>query len=471
MLSHPSGAGPWRLRYFAEYRIVLWMLLVALVQIGLMAALSSTIYRVHPDEFDHIAAARFYVDHWLPPPIGDPRTLDSYSYMGASYLNEWDVVYFLAGKFAAVAQAFVPNDVHVFRMFNVLLFSVLVLWACLREADTLTFSALLLSPQIWYLFSYFNGDAFAIFIALLAAFELTSASSRFNSRGLPALKRFLLLGVYVGLLVLSKRTFWMFGIFAIGYVAIVEMAHARLADWPSPVRKMGALLLVIGCVSVPRIAYDISINGASQDKAARMRETANALANPGWRTTDAPGSRHEFNNTGLRERGTSLSQINNTGLRERGTSLSQMLWKMQWVKQTIMTSIGGYGYRSHFAKAYYYWIASGCLLLLVIHVTWRTLASRSLEDAAVLSWASLCCLAIIGLSIYHSWVNDFQPEGRYLFGIFVIVAVLLARSRRWLAPLVTNTLIGACFALSLYSFVAVGLTNAYAERFTGHYWP
>ena len=449
----PTKAGAWRVRCVSGYRVILWMLLIALLQIGVMAALSSTIYRVHPDEFDHIAAAKFYVDHWLPPPIGDPRTLDSYSYAGTSYLSEWDVVYFVAGKFAAALQPLVPNDVHVFRMFNVLLLCILIVMACFSEADMLVFSPLLLSPQLWYLFSYFNGDAFPIFIAFLAALELTSSSGRFNDRTLPTLRRFLLLGVYVGLLVLSKRTFWMYGMFAIGYVAIVETAHARRIDWPSMVRAMGALLLIIGCVSVPRVTYDIYVNGAPQEKAARLRATADALANPGWRTTDPPGSRHEWNKRRLRERGMSISAI---------------LWEMQWAKQTIMMSFGGYGYRSHFANGSYYWILPGCFLLFVLYVTRQSLASNLPANAAVLAWAWLCCLAIVGLSVYHSWANDFQPEGRYLFGIFAIFAVLVSRCRRWLAPLTVNALIGVCFALSLYSFVAVGLTSAYEERFSVH---
>ena len=30
-----------------------------------------------PDEYLHRAAARYYIDHWLPPRVGEPATLDS----------------------------------------------------------------------------------------------------------------------------------------------------------------------------------------------------------------------------------------------------------------------------------------------------------------------------------------------------------------------------------------------------------
>ena len=162
------------------YRVFAWMLLAALTFIVTMAFISNASNRIHPDEFDHVAAARFYFDNWLPPPVADPRTLDSYSYAGVSYLNEWDVVYLLAGKFALLTQPFVQSEVYALRCFNLFLFLVLTCLAWTRRDDILTFCILLLSPQIWYIFSYFNADAFPMFLALLAVYELTSPRTAFN---------------------------------------------------------------------------------------------------------------------------------------------------------------------------------------------------------------------------------------------------------------------------------------------------
>ena len=59
-----------------------------------------------PTSTAHRASARYYVDHWLPPKVGDPATLDSYSRdYGFSYINDTDPVYLFAGKFAALALA------------------------------------------------------------------------------------------------------------------------------------------------------------------------------------------------------------------------------------------------------------------------------------------------------------------------------------------------------------------------------
>lgn len=443
--------GEWRVHLFRDYRAFLWMLLIALSMVAAMAVLSSTTYRVHPDEFDHIAAARFYLDHWFPPPVADPRTVDSYSYMGASYLNEWDVVYFLAGKFVLLMQNVVPNDVYAFRMFNVLLFCILVATAWIRRSEVIVFSALLCSPQTWYLYSYFNADAFAMFLAMLTACELVSSGSRFNDRTRPAFRRYLLLGTYVGLLVISKRTFWMFGLFVVGYLAIVEIKYRRSATFASLIRGLGVFLVIVICVAAPRVAYDLYVNGMPRDKAAKIRDTANALGNPGWRPTDLVGSQDRWNNTKLRE---------------RGVTLYDLLVTRRWIGQTLQTTFGGYGYRAHFADSWFYVVLPVCFLSLVIWICAAIVKHGSFEDIAILGWALLCCFAIGGLSVYHSWVSDFQPEGRYLLGIFVIVGMVLARSREMIAPMAVHLLVGACFILSAYSFFIVGIRGLYWERFS-----
>ena len=103
-----------------------WSIPLALFAFGLMTALavvSTTEYSVHPDEFSHITAARYYVHNWLPPKVGDPESLASYSGYGASYLNEFDVVYFFAARFSAmIGPIFGTNDVILLRFFALLLF-------------------------------------------------------------------------------------------------------------------------------------------------------------------------------------------------------------------------------------------------------------------------------------------------------------------------------------------------------------
>ncbi len=144
-----------------------------------------------PDEYLHRSAARYYIDHWLPPKVGDAATLDSYSRdYGFSYLNETDAVYFFAGKFARLISPLVSNHDIGFRLFNVVLLAVLAYLCAMRPRAYLVFLPLLLSPQIWYIFSYFNGDAFPLFLAMLIAYQVaTAVFSPLSSRSADSARR------------------------------------------------------------------------------------------------------------------------------------------------------------------------------------------------------------------------------------------------------------------------------------------
>src|SRR5262249_16704993 len=161
--------------------------------------------------YQHRAAARYYIDHWLPPKAGDPATLDTYSNYGLSYLNETDFPYLFAGKFAALLAPVVSNDL-AFRLFDVVLLAILPPFCRMGPAAFLIFSPLLLSPQIWYIFSYFNGDAFALFLAVLIAYQVAAPGSQFNANlDSPGLRRNIsgavVLGLLIGLLALSKKNY------------------------------------------------------------------------------------------------------------------------------------------------------------------------------------------------------------------------------------------------------------------------
>ena len=428
-------------------RAVIAMLVVALGLICAMAVVSSTTARVHADELDHVAAARFYETHWLPPPVADPRTLDSYSYSGMSYLNEWDIVYLLAGKFAAVVQRIVGNEVHAYRLFNVLLFSVLVYVAWWKGHATLLLSVLLLSPQIWYVFSYFNADAFAVFLAFLAAYELTSPDSAFNDRARALVARYWRLGLYIGLLVLSKRTFWIFAVFVLAYVALLEMWYRGHGGWRAGLRRMAVLAAIACAVALPRVCYDFYVNGSPSHKFDKMIAASALYADDDFKPA-VIGSRPHSAGVRLKSRGVGFYE-----------AINGFWGPWFWVTQSVATSFGVYYYLLVYASLGFYVAAFSCIMLLVGTVLASTVRFGSSHDVTVCWLAGACGAAIVGLSMYHSWTIDFQPQGRYLFALFPILGILLMRGRTYLNGRVTAGLVGASFVLSTYSFVFVGLVS------------
>ena len=458
-------------RFISRYQAFIGMFLIALGLCLTMALISSTNVirihdydlRVHPDEENHVLAARFYFDNWLPPGVADPRTMDSYSDYGMSYLNEWDIVYLLAGKFATLIHPILSHEafelrlfVFELRLFNVCLFMVMALIALIRRDEILAFVVLLTSPQIWYIFSYFNGDALPMFLSMLAAYEITSARSLFNAHSRHVVLRFLPLGLYMGLIILSKKTFWAFDLFALGCIAWIEFHHCarnRVAVW---IKHMVLLAAIIFLIVAPRIAYDFYLNGTPAQKHEKIVETADILAKPWFKPS--------LKDSAISSRGVDM--------KDKGVSLIELFNKFHWGKNSLESSFGVYqAYsRDHAGPKVYMalFIVYGTFLIYLVFVFIRY---SGFQDKLLLGWGLTLSLLIIGLSVYHSWVNDFQPLGRYLFGIFCIFSVLLARWRNWLNPVVINLLVGALFTLSAYSFVFYALNHIpkgyLFERITG----
>ena len=153
------------------------LLLGAWLLAGAMALTSTTSRSVHPDEFSHVSAAQYYFDHWLPPAVDAPEIANSYSAYGASYLNELDVVYLIAAKATHFWSGFGLDSTTTLRLFNVCLFGVLLAVVWIRPSVWPAAIVLLLTPQIWYIFSYFNADAFAFFLSLLATMLFAAPDS------------------------------------------------------------------------------------------------------------------------------------------------------------------------------------------------------------------------------------------------------------------------------------------------------
>ena len=433
-----------------QYRALSGMFLIAVALVATMAIISNTHHRIHPDEFDHIAAARYYLEHWLPPVVADPRTLDSYSNYGMSYLNEWDIVYFFAGKFALLVRPVVQNEILAFRLFNVSLFLFLMCMAWARRDQILPLSILLLSPQIWYVFSYFNGDAFPLFLSLLAACELTSLRSAFNDRTRAVAARYLLLSVYVGLIVLSKRTFWMFAVFTCCYAALCEFWHSRdqgASLGPKLLRQAGLFVLMVCAVALPRIGYDFYSNGAALQKTQKIVATAELLADSDYKPSRVASSDYS----------------GDSNLRARGVGLMEVIhwdnWRFRWFRTTLFSTFGVYHYMSLSGPVWLYLMSVGAATLLVLTLSIAIILKGDLREKGVLALSATCCVLVVSLSLYHSWVSAFQPQGRYLFAVFPILAVVLASSRKLVPSILTTILVGFSFLLSSYSFVFVGLNH------------
>lgn len=451
----------------------------------------------HPDEYLHRSAARYYIDHWLPPKVGDPATLDSYSRdYGVSYLNEPDVIYPLAGKFSNLVAPLVPNRDLVFRLFNVTLLGALAVFCTLRPAAYLVFVPLLLTPQVWYIFSYFNGDAFPLFLSILVAYQIAAPESAFNRfMDSPGIVRHfsgaLLLAALVGLLWLSKRNYHVilalipcivaltrFG-FAAAIIAtggVIVTACVRL-DWDHvtdreiaaiaigsgvallaailwrretrPARSIallklaGIVALAIGLV-VPRYLADVAAHGSLQEKNVAMGALAEQLAKPEYKPSRIySGDPQSFRGTTLRTRGVKFTEI--------------FAPPWNWHIGTMLSATGHYGWLQYRSPTIYYVLLGAAYALFFLY--WARTAVRS-KDSGLrqkLLVVFLFSVLMVGVSAHYSWTSDFQAQGRYLFPILAMLAVGLESSRKYLNPRIVLGFVATCFTLAAYSFIFTAL--------------
>lgn len=476
-----------------------------------MAVLTTMTGVESPDEISHILAGRYYLDRWLPPAVGDPASLASFSVYGFSYLTEPDIVYLVAAKLVAATSFISLEDFVRFRFFNVFLL-VLCLYQAMRSRVALLVALpILCTPQAWYLFSYFNADAFALVVAILLS---VAVASQFHSahpgparsgETVPAdLKAALTIGVLLALAILSKKTFYpivvlvccyalwqagfrqvrqlapgLVGLFllaiwaysgkpyensraliesSLGRLGLLSCAGALMAAsaWQAAkarevIRRIPASLwIAVGAAGVLlafRAIIEVYAVGWPWDKAAALAALAERIAGPAFRpstiATDAGYA--------------------SAALASKGVDLPALLIDRFWVFLTSASFFGVYRYMEIYGPSWLYSAQYAVALLLMATLLARCGRDRDGRGIAVLG---TCVIAMaLLLSILHSWVRDFQPQGRYVFVILPVAGMLmlescradLARGSRSLEWRLAMPAVAVLWLFSFISFAFVGL--------------
>lgn len=480
----------------------------AFVLLLVMGAVHQTSVPVHPDERLHLSGFNYYLAHFWPPAADSPDIVESLrsSPWGVSYLNSYDVVYFLAAHVMAPFSGVLESPLVRARAFQNLLWLVLLVLALRRRSWATGLAVLLITPQVWYVFSYFNGDAFALFLCMVAAMlagdrrgglwkfvrdggSITAASVVFSfciglalvskANYLPAVMGVLLwlavchlqarwLEIVAALLMaglagtaasigrwggpdLSGAVPWLTGMAVVagivGLASLLWRYRTQLAIRPV-VHRVVVLLAVALVVATPRIVNDRVINGGSQAKAEAVTAMKEQYARRDFKpSVIAAGDGY----AGLHPA-------------RHGMELSQMLLgERQWLRTSARSAFGTYGYMDIWAPAAVYRAMWLLVLLLAGAVAVALLRSPGIPGGKMLLVVSGTCSAVLGSSILFSWIYNFQPQGRYLLPMLPMLALALLAARplhhRWLFKLT----VAALAALSVWSYVYVAIPEIAAR--------
>jgi len=383
--------------------------------IGLMAYSSG--YNTHPDEYSHFTASRFYEQHWLPPRIGDtnPLILQSLSPYGYTYLNQFDIVYFLYGKFSSLFPLQNAKLQYlIMRALSVFLFVFLVALATISR-KRIYLLILFLTPQVWYIFSYINGDGFGLFVSLLIALQYGNPDSFLNRNLFSRDRKKTLLGVVLGGLLLyllfsSKVNYYSFGIFA-GALVLIRVFHKEnfIRNILPYVYALAVGLSLIGV----RYSYDIALNGWNRTE--KINQVREKYAVERFKPSNAADISKSAPGMGIREKGLPF----------------RVIWASSlWYKLSKMSFQGLYGYMTIRSGHTFYSVMNFFYILflgILLYASWRAYKiSRDKKLLFSVGTLFACSFLTIFISMYHAWTFDFQPQGRYLFPIIPMIAMYVA---------------------------------------------
>lgn len=485
--------------------VLAYLAVAAFSLITFMAVVARTDVSVHPDELTHAASAQYYYDHWLKPKIGAPETLDAHktNVYGVAYLTGTDPAYQLAGKFAVAAWPIFENDVVALRMFNVALFGLLALMAIRVNDVRLALIPLLVTPQAWYIFSYFNGEGFPLFLSTLSiVYFLGLYKSDHPTDSHTSLRLAFIAGCLMGGVLLSKANYWT----VLGVITLLSIAHGNyLTKEKFSLMSLGWLFTLFGiflfldnqislpviirllpvCIGICLLLWTgtlliqsivkqyknklivakpivIMLIGVIAVLGLKMADeawqnplpftTARAEALNAVRETTAMP---DFKPSAM-EKGSAAKTHN---MRNQEIGLRYLLLEKTWIKTSITSFLGVYGNMNIWPTKYF----SYALLFMFIMVTFSIFVLTGRRYDGSIGYPVPMSLLVgittaIAASIGFSWFYDYQPQGKYLLPILPILAGgLLIADRHASRSKLLQWLVVVAFLLSATSFLFVGI--------------
>jgi hypothetical protein len=398
----------------------------------------------HPDEHVHLRGAHYYVANLVPPQVCSKDAHYTYSAYGVSRLDNREIAYYVGGRYLQLVDFIPAADYLKLRFLNIAMFFVLVLLAFNHVRARYLFFPLLLTPQTWYLFSYYNSDAMSLFAVCLTAYQVFVPES---------MLRRLLRGERP-----PGFVFWVLGLAII--VAMQFWLKLNYMFYP-------ILLVMLG------VSWWLSSRRIPSMSFTRPLWIALALGVALFLSWEV--SRHAINDFALGERtldcreqlaqtkykpSTPLEQTHyNLMLRDKGVSLYDMLFERNWAERIFYTGLGAYGYTEYLNQTGHYEVVSVFILLLLVYVM-LTVALRGgmMGRLSVLSTLA-AIFGITAAAAYINWTADYQPQGRYLMVYIPMLGTLIAMYWQKLSVFWLTVLAVLPFFMGLYSFISVALVE------------
>ena len=397
---------------------------------------------LNPDEYDVKAAVLYYFSHFMPPDIRSDIINDSFPVYGTSRHFEFNMFYFYAGK---LGQFFSDAAVQI-RLFSLILFGIMAALVIrnIRKNYALLF-VFLLTPQVWYIFSYSTSDALDFFMGFLCLYELVEKDSMLNRLLRESFrKRHLLYYALLSVLFLhifwAKMTFYTILMFLF-FILLIHMLFQEKKERGELFRKY----LILAGLTLTLFALRYMITDFPHygfDKLGAVAEVTERQAEYGYKFSTPP-----------------MEAAYSMRFFEKGISLGELLTQYDFHTNLFRTFAGFFGSYAFGAADWYYLVMGALYLILLGRVIWRLW----MQKKSIFRWetgaVSLICFIQYVMIVGNSWFVDFQPQGRYLLPILFFIAYLISRIEHVWEDKLLRTVLVCTSVLSLYAFACVGIPN------------
>ena len=397
---------------------------------------------LNPDEYEVRAAVRYYKTNWLPPDLRSDEIADAFAVYGTSRHSEFNTFYFWAGK---IGQFFKDAALQS-RWLNMGLLAAMaaiVVRYC-KKYFALLF-VLLLTPQLWFIYSYTTSDALDFFWGFLCIFQLIKEDStlnqilegKFSKKQIPG---YLLLSLLFVNMFWAKVSFYPILLFAF-LILLIRLFNKQGAERKILFRKYLVLVgLTFAIFAVRYMITDFGYYGF--DKYGVYNEVMELRATYEYKPSTPP---HE--------------QAGSIYLYNKGVPLSLFFGEMRFNQDLFNTFAVFFGNYNFGMAGWYYYVMAGLYIALFGCLIYELVKMKNkrkwLEFAAV-----MLCIGMQYLLVFiNGYFVDFQPQGRYMLPALLYVAYLVYTCKESKNNKLIRLILCATCILSLYAYLTVGAVN------------
>lgn len=406
--------------------IAIVMLVVVQFFILLMAAKSRL--NGHPDEDVTRMAIDYYLGGWLRPAYNSSWTAGTFSNAGVSRLLESTWYYFFAGKLGWLIERLTHLTTY-YRMLNVIMFGVMLAMVCRHgRKEKWMFVVLLFCPELWYIFSYATSDAWDFLWAFVICYELLHENSMLN-RYLEELRL-----VHFGPILLSGFLFATIFQAKKNFYCILLFAFINLLFRLFPINKGKATRLIpkYGLILLATfLVFQAKVKGLDQIES-------------------------HIGNMNVLNESQSVEQV--VPLKELDISLQEVIFEKGAAKSLLRSFVGRYGWMGSYDVSEPYMFFMLFLYLAFVLILLYYIAKNKKNMFESLAQLGVCSLMVLAVFI-QCWTGDFQPQGRYLLPMLLVIGAICAKNKEVFSNVAFNIVVFLITLGGLYSYIFVGVKN------------